>query len=225
MASLETRAFEGLGQFIVALALLIFLPAWSLSFWQGWVYWAVFSVSCIAITLYFLKYDPKLIERRLKAGPGAEKEKAQKIIQLVTSILFILLFILSGIDQRMGLSDIATAFVFISDILVIVGFIIVFFVFKGNSYTSATIETEKEQTVISTGPYRVVRHPMYAGALLLLLFTPLALNSYLAEIPAVLLCIMIVIRLLDEEKFLLKNLKGYKEYCAKTHYHLIPYIW
>jgi protein-S-isoprenylcysteine O-methyltransferase Ste14 len=225
MKSLKKRAYEGLGQFIIVLGILLFLPAWTLHFWQAWMYWLIFSISCILITVYFLKHDPHLIELRLKAGPGGEKEKNQKIIQSITGILFLALIILPGLDHRFLWSHVPTPIVLIADIFVALSFYIIFLVFRINSYTSAIIETGKNQKVITTGPYSIVRHPMYSGALFLMIGTPLALGSFWDLIIGILLCLMMAIRLLDEEKFLLKNLKGYKDYCHKTTYHLIPFIW
>ena len=225
MESLTKRAYTGLAQFIVALALFLFLPAFSFHFWQAWLYWVVFSVAIFLITYYFMKHDRGLIERRLNVGPAAEKEKSQKIIQAITSVLFILVLITPGIDHRFMWSSISQTVVWIAEVFVAVGFYIIFLVFKENSYTSSTIETDKNQKVITTGPYRVVRHPMYAGALVLFFATPFALGSYWALIPVTLMIGMLGVRLLDEEKFLNKHLKGYTAYCHKTRYHLIPFIW
>jgi protein-S-isoprenylcysteine O-methyltransferase Ste14 len=225
VSTLKQRTFTGLAQFVIALALFLFLPAWTLSFWQAWLYWFVFSIAILLITLYFFKYDKALIERRLNVGPGAEKEKTQKIIQAITSVLFILLLITPGIEQHFDKSTISPLFVWLADFFVLVGFYIIFLVFKANSFTSSIIETDKSQKVITTGPYKVVRHPMYSGALVLFLATSFALGSYWSLIPALLMIIMLGIRLLDEEKYLKKHLQGYTQYCLKTRYHLIPYIW
>lgn len=205
--------------------LFFFLPAWTLDFFQAWLFWLTFSIPTIAITLYLLQKDIRLLEFRTRQGPSAEKEISQKIIQVFASIFFILLLIVPGIDHRYHWSNVPFYLSIVGDVFVLLGFIIVFFVFKENSFASGVIETDREQKVITTGPYRIVRHPMYTGGLLLLLFTPLALGSYLALIFAFLLFVIIVIRLLYEEKFLLKNLPGYKEYCEQTRHRLIPFIW
>jgi len=223
--SLRKKAFEGLAQFLVALGALLFLPAWSLHYWQGWVFWLEFSVLVTLITAYFLKTDPALIERRLKAGPGAEKEKSQKVIQLFANILFILLIVFPALDHRFRWSHLGLALVVTGDLLVFFGLVIVFFVFKENSYTSGVIEVGEEQSVISTGPYRLVRHPMYAGAMLLIIGIPLALGSSWGMLFCVPLAAAIVWRLVEEEKYLRRNLPGYVEYCAKTHSRLIPGIY
>ncbi|MGH7203496.1 MAG: methyltransferase family protein [Candidatus Levyibacteriota bacterium] len=225
MNTLKQRTFTGATQFIIALGLFLFLPAWTVFFWQAWVYWFSFSIAIVLITLYFIKHDPKLIERRLNVGPGAEKEKNQKLIQTITSVLFILLLITPGIEHHFSKLTISPFFVWLGNLFVLVGFYIIFLVFKENSYTSSIIETDKSQKVITTGPYKRVRHPMYLGALVLFLATPFALGSYMAFIFVLLMIIMLGIRLLDEEKYLKKHLKGYTDYCHKTRYHLIPYIW
>ena len=177
------------------------------------------------ITLYFLKKDPSLIKSRLKAGPAAEQQKSQKIIQALASIFFILPFITASIDHRLGWSNVPTWIVLLGDVLVSVGLYIVFLVFRENTFTSATIEVRDEQKVISTGPYGVIRHPMYSGAFIMLLGIPLALGSWWAFIFVFLLFAAIVWRLLDEEKFLSINLPGYTSYHQKVRYRLIPFVW
>jgi protein-S-isoprenylcysteine O-methyltransferase Ste14 len=209
----------------VILALLLFLPAWSLHFWQAWIYWTLFSFAVLFLTLYFLKYDPALIERRMKAGPLAEQEKSQKIIQTIVVMLMCITFVIPGFDHRFHWSSVPTSAVMTADALVLVGFLIIFFVFKENSYAAGTVQVEAHQHVISTGPYRWVRHPMYVGAVFMFLATPVALGSFWALPPAFCLVGMIAIRLLEEEKYLTKNLCGYDAYRHKVRYRLIPYVW
>jgi protein-S-isoprenylcysteine O-methyltransferase Ste14 len=150
MKNLTGQAFLGLVQLVAMLAIFLFLPGWTLDYWQAWVFLAVFSVSVFLITLYFLKKDPSLIERRLKAGPSAEQERSQKIIQGLAAIFFILPFIVSSIDHRLGWSTVPTFVALLGDILVAVGLYIVFLVFRENTFTSATSEVTDEQKVIST---------------------------------------------------------------------------
>lgn len=222
---LEIRAYKGVVQFIFVFWIVIFLPAWSLYYWQGWIYFAIFSISILIITAYFLKHDRELIERRLKGGPGGEKEKSQKIIQTITAVIFISLTLFPGFDHRFLWSQVPPYISVAADVLVALGFYIIFLVFKENSFTSAIIETDKNQKVISTGPYKIIRHPMYGGAFILFLAAPVAMGSSWGVLFSLLLTIMMAVRLLDEEKFLKKNLKGYEEYCRKTPFHLIPFIW
>ncbi len=225
MNNLAVKSFIGLLQLVVTLAVLLFLPAWTFRYWEAWIFLAVFSVSVLIITLYFLQKDPKLIESRVSAGPTAEQQTSQKIIQVLASIFFILPFIISSLDHRFGWSNIPLYLAILGDVLVALGLFFVFLVFRENTFTSATIELRDEQQVISTGPYALVRHPMYAGAFLMLLGVPLALGSWWAFIPVFLLFAAIVWRLLEEEKFLEKNLQGYANYRQKVRYRLIPFIW
>jgi protein-S-isoprenylcysteine O-methyltransferase Ste14 len=221
----KRKAFAGLLFLLAILWLGLFVPAWSLSFWQAWVFWFIFSISTILVTFYLLKKDLRLLETRTKAGPTAEGQKSQKIIQMFASIFFICLVLIPGFDHRYHWSTVPVFLVITGDIFVLLGFIIVFLVFRENSYASGIIETDKEQKVITTGPYRIVRHPMYVGGLLLIFFMPLALGSYWALLFAFLLFVVIALRLVYEEKFLMQNLPGYEEYCKKTPYRLIPRIW
>jgi protein-S-isoprenylcysteine O-methyltransferase Ste14 len=162
---------------------------------------------------------------RVQAGPVAETQRSQQIIQGLASLFFIGLYIVPGLDFRFGWSNVQPGVSLLSDMLVALGFYFVFLVFRENSYTRATIDVSAGQKVITTGPYSIVRHPMYAGAMLIVIFTPLALGSWVAVPFSIPLILVIAARLLDEEKFLTANLEGYKEYCQKVHYHLLPLIW
>ena len=222
---LKIKTLFGFVQLIVMLGLFLFAPAWSFNFWQAWIYLIIFVVSTGVITIYLWKKDPKLLERRVKAGPKAEKEKTQKIIQLFASICFFALLVIPAFDHRSRWSNVPLYIVIVGDVLVALGFFLVFLVFKENTFAAATIEVFPDQKVITTGPYSMVRHPMYTGGLVMLSGTPLALGSWWGLLILVPLTLIIVWRLLDEEKFLYKNLPGYKEYCQKTRYRLIPLIW
>jgi len=178
MKDLNKKAFGGLLSLLISLAASLFLPAWTLYYWQAWIFLGVFSVSVLAITIYLIKKDPKLLERRINAGPGAEKEKSQKIIQFLASIAFIAVIVFPAIDHRFGWSTVPPYAVAAGDILVVLGLLVIFFVFKENTFTSAIIEVGSEQKIISTGPYAFVRHPMYTGGLIMLLGVPLALGSW-----------------------------------------------
>ena len=158
-------------------------------------------------------------------GPVEEKEKAQKIIQVFASIFFISILIVPSLDHRFGWSHVPVYIVIVGDILVVLGFFIVFLVFRENTFASATIEIATDQKVISTGFYSMVRHPMYSGALIMLFGTPLALGSWWGLLMLIPFVLIIILRLLGEEKFLSKNLPGYDEYCQKVRYRLIPLLW
>lgn len=215
----------GLVFLVLCLALVLFLSAGSFEFWQAWVFLAVWTISVLFITLYLIKYDQKLLASRVQAGPTAETQKIQKFIQSLASLFFIGLFVVPGLDFRFHWSSVPPVVSWISDGFVVLGFLIVFLVFKENSYTSAVIEVSDEQKVITTGPYAIVRHPMYAGAILLLLFTPLALGSWVALPFPLPLILVVVFRLIEEEKFLLAHLTGYPVYRQKVPYRLVPLIW
>lgn len=225
MNSLNTKAWLGLIFVAVAMGLLLFVPAGTVHYWQAWAYLFVFFGASLLITLYLMKKDPALLKRRLSAGPTAEKERSQKIIMLFASIGFIALLIVPALDYRFGWSTVPLYVVIVGDVLVAVGFYIIFLVYKVNTFTSATIEIAEDQKVVSTGPYALVRHPMYAGALLYCLGTPLALGSYWGLLAFLAMTPVLIWRLLDEERLLSRNLVGYTEYCARVRWRLIPGIF
>jgi protein-S-isoprenylcysteine O-methyltransferase Ste14 len=225
MNSLTRKSLIGLIQLQVAMALFLFLPAGSLSFWRGWVYWFLLSICVIAITLYFLKYDPHLIEGRLAAGPWAEQETSQKIIQAIAAVLFVAILIVPGLDYRFHWSQVPAAIVVLGDMLLVLSFAMIFFVFRENSYAASTIKVEAEQRAISTGPYRLVRHPMYSAALILFSATPLALGSAWGLIVAIPLVAVLIARLTGEERYLSAHLPGYDAYRQQVSYRLVPLVW
>jgi protein-S-isoprenylcysteine O-methyltransferase Ste14 len=225
MKDLNKKALGGLLFLVICLAVMLFLPAWTLDYWQAWTFLAVFSASVLAITVYLMKKDPKLLERRVNAGPGAEKEKSQRIVQFAAQIAFIAVIVFPSVDHRFAWSAVPPYIAVAGDVLVALGLLIVFFVFKENTFTSAIIEVGTEQKVISTGPYALVRHPMYIGGLVMLLGVPLALGSWWGLFTIIPITIVIVWRLLDEEKFLIKTLSDYSEYRNKVRYRLVPFIW
>jgi protein-S-isoprenylcysteine O-methyltransferase Ste14 len=225
MNKLIVRAFTGLFVFAVFLALTTFVPAWTINYWQAWLCLASFVLPTFAITLYLVKSDLELLERRLKAGSRAENEKSQKRIQFFTRFLFLLLFAIPAFDHRFGWSRVPTAASIIGDVLMFAGFAIIFAVFRENTYTSGIIEVAAGQKVISTGPYALVRHPMYSGALVMMFGIPPALGSWWGLLLLIPMAGGIVWRLLDEEKFLSANLPGYSEYLGKVRFRLLPAIW
>jgi len=225
MNTLNLRAIGGLLFLVIVMGAALFIPAGTLDYWQAWVFLAVFGVSVLAITLYLMRRDPQLLQRRVNAGPGAEQQTTQKIIQSIAQAAFILVFILPALDHRFKWSTVPAVVEVAGDILVAGGLLFVFFVFKENTFTSAVIEVGAEQKIVTTGPYALVRHPMYFGALVMLLGVPLALGSWWGILTLAPITLVIVWRLLDEEKFLAANLAGYPEYCNKVRYHLAPFIW
>ena len=225
MDNLNIKAFGGLVFLLLVMEALLFLPAGTLDYWQAWAFLSVFGISALAITVYLMKKDPKLLERRVYAGPTAEKETSQKIIQTLTAMSFIATLVAPALDHRFGWSTVLLSVVIAGDVLVALGFLIVFSVYKENTFASATIEVYADQKVISTGLYAVVRHPMYFGGLLIFVGIPLSLGSWWGLFGIALFMPMGVWRIVDEENFLSKNLPGYSEYKSKVRHRLIPFIW
>lgn len=225
MDDLTRRALAGLARFQIALALIIFLPAWSLAYWQGLLYWLLFGAACLAITLYFLKADPGLVARRMGAGPAAETEPRQKTIMWLASAALIALYLVSALDFCFRWSQVPAVVSLIGDLMVALGFYGIFVSFRANAYAAATVTVERDQPVIATGPYALVRHPMYAAALPLFLATPPALGSWFGLIPAAFVVAAIVWRLIDEETHLARALAGYADYRRKVRARLVPGIW
>lgn len=223
--NVSKKALIGWGRLALVIALLLFLPAWSLRFWQAWFYWMEFCGAVLIITAYFLKHDKNLVERRLRAGPGAETTTSQKIIQTVGGLFFCSLLVVPGFDHRFQWSGVPLRGVLIGHALVIASFVIVFVVFKENSYAASTVTAEADQQVISTGPYSFVRHPMYAGRVLTFMATPLALGSWWAFLVCIPLCGVVAVRLLNEEQYLSGRLPGYAAYRARVRYRLFPFFW
>lgn len=223
--SLGRRATEATVKFAAVLAVMIFAAAGSLSYWQGWLFLLNFSVWIAVTTAYFLKYDRALLEQRLHVGPGAEREPAQKRIQLFNSVVLIALFIGSALDYRFGWSDVPTPVVLLGNVLVAAGLYGCFVVLRQNSFASATVEIRGDQRVISSGLYGIVRHPMYAAVLVLFLGVPLALGSYWGLLAIPFAIAGLAARLLDEEKHLVRDLPGYDDYRRKVRYRLVPGLW
>jgi protein-S-isoprenylcysteine O-methyltransferase Ste14 len=219
------KATVGLAQLVAVIGVALFVPAGSVGFIEGWIFLAVFSGSSLAITLYLMKRDPALLERRTQAGPVAEKELSQKLIQGLASIAFLSTLVVPALDHRFRWSHVPMAAVIGGDVLVALGFLTVFLVFRANTFTSAVIEVAAEQRVIETGPYAIVRHPMYSGALVMFIGVPLALGSFVGLLTFVPFAATLVWRLLDEERFLSSRLTGYAAYRDKTRYRLVPRVW
>lgn len=210
----------------VILGLLLFVPAWTLDYWQAWLFIIVFMVSVNGIGLYLSLNDPALLERRKKFGPGTEESPAQKIIMSIAIVSMPALFIFCALDHRFGWSPVPTSVVLLGDVLVALGLLVNLLVFRENSFGGSTIETVEGQHVISTGPYALVRHPMYVGVLIMVAGIPLALGSWWGLVAILALDIPILMwRILDEERLLKRELAGYTAYTQQVHYRLVPYLW
>jgi protein-S-isoprenylcysteine O-methyltransferase Ste14 len=221
-ASLRRTIVTGAATVFLFLWLCFFLPAWTLNYWQAWVYLLVLWVPMIFIVSYLYKNEPELLIRRMRRG---EKQRTQKLIVALTWPFFLLAYILPGFDHRFHWSNVPISVTIISFILVLTSYLFIGLVFKTNSYASRIIEVAQGQQVITTGPYAIVRHPMYMGVLGFYIFSPMALGSYWAVIPALFITVTLVWRITGEEKELVANLEGYKEYTLKRKYRLVPGIW
>ena len=177
------------------------------------------------ITRYFLKVDPDFVERRMQIGPGAEPSKTQQVLQLLSGALACTLFLAAGFDHRLQGSDLPAPVVLVADGLLVFCMGITFRVFHTNRYAAGTVRVEVNQQVVSNGPYATIRHPLYLASILGFLATPFALGSLWTLPFGILLCVVVVIRLLDEERFLLEHLARYDDYCRHVRYRLIPYLW
>ena len=225
MTHLALRAWFALAALAVVMGLLLFIPAGTLRYWQAWVYLGIFFGASALTTAFLIHRDPALLERRMRGGPTAEKRTVERFIMGFVSIGFVALLVVPALDYRFGWSAVPVWAVSVGDLLVVLGFYFIFRVYRENTYTSATIEVAAGQTVISTGPYAIVRHPMYASALLYLTGTPLALASYWGLIPLAAMLPFLMWRLFDEERFLVENLPGYADYQQKVRHRLVPGVW
>jgi protein-S-isoprenylcysteine O-methyltransferase Ste14 len=208
----------------VIVGLVFFISAGTIHYWQAWVCLGVIALTNVPITLYMTK-NSVLLESRTKLGPAAEQRPIQKVIVSLMGIPVIAAFAVPPVDHRFGWSNVPSWLAIAGDILFAMSIWMLYRVYKENSFASATVEICKDQKVISTGPYAIVRNPMYASALVYFIGMSLALGSFWGLIPAVLMIPGFAWRLFDEEKFLATNLPGYTEYCARVRWHLVPGIF
>jgi protein-S-isoprenylcysteine O-methyltransferase Ste14 len=207
---------------LVTFGTLLFLPAGSFRFWQAWVYIGIMFLPGVLVFVYFYKRDPQLLERRSLLK---EKVPEQRRIMGVIYVTWLVALMLPGFDHRYGWSRLPLWLTVLSEVIVLSGYLTTFWVVKTNRFAARIIQVESGQEVISNGPYRVVRHPMYLGICIMWLFTPLALGSYFTLPAFALLIPLIVLRLLNEERVLRQELAGYTEYCSQTRFRLVPFVW
>jgi protein-S-isoprenylcysteine O-methyltransferase Ste14 len=222
---LNHKAFGRMLGLTISLAGLLFIPAWTLDYWQAWVFLAVFSLSMLGLTLYLIKSNPGLLDRRLNSRPSSEKSRKQKIIHSLVSSSLIVTAVLPAIDHRCAWSRVPACVVAAGDLLVALGVLIVGLAFKENPFASAIIEVGTGQKIISTGPYAFVRHPMYVGWVVTCWGIPLALGSWWALLLIIPVTLLMGWRLLDEEMFLAKDMPDYVAYQNKVRYRLVPFVW
>ncbi len=201
---------------------ILFVPAGTLAYWEAWVYLAILLIPMFFVFRYLLKNDPQLLERRMQMR---EREVAQQRIIKLSYLYFLLAFVLPGLDRRWGWSDVPPFVAIAADLLVMLGYGLFVLVLRENQYASRTVQVEQGQRVISSGPYALVRHPMYLGVSLMYLASPLAQGSYWALLPGLLIIPILVARIANEEKVLERDLNGYRGYEQSTRYRLLPGVW
>ncbi len=207
---------------LLFVVLLIFLPAGSLKFRNGWLFIGVLFTAMIIVLIWLLVKDPGLLAKRLKTK---EKEKPQKVYLVLSMIVLLFTFVIPGLDYRFHWSDVPVPVVLVSTVIMMAGYVIFFAVMRQNTYASRVIEIQEGQKLIDTGLYSLVRHPMYLGATILYVSAPLVLGSWYAFITAVFVPVLLIIRIMNEEKVLISGLKGYTDYMNKVKYRLIPFLW
>jgi len=223
--TLAARAWTALVALVMAMGLVLFVVAGSARYWPAWAYLVIFGGVSGILTLQLVERDRALLERRMRGGPTAERRPAQKLIMLGTSIGFIALLVVPALDHRFGWSAVPVTVVVVADVLVLLGFVLIGRVYRENTFSAATIQIAPNQTVVSTGPYAIVRHPMYVGGLLYLGATPLALGSYWGLIAFAAILPLLIWRILDEERYLARELPGYDDYERRVQYRLVPFVW
>lgn len=220
--ALRRKAYRLLGAAFLVLSVLFFGTAGTLAYWEAWVYLGVLLIPMAFALHYLLKNSPDLLERRFQ---HREREQTQKRLIASSWIYFLLSFGLPGLDHRFGWSSVPLAVVLAADLVVFLGYMLILRVFRENQFAARTVQVEDRQSVITTGPYAVVRHPMYVGVLMMYLLSPLALGSYWALLPAAAIVPMLVVRIQNEELVLERDLAGYAEYRLKTKHRLVPGVW
>jgi protein-S-isoprenylcysteine O-methyltransferase Ste14 len=219
---LARRAFLRSAIGVPLMLLAIFLPAGSLDYWQGWLFFSVILICGALSSRYFLRKDPRLVERRMKLK---EQRRAQRVIVPLVYGLITATIVAAATDHRLGWSANIPLLGVTGDLVVVVGFYLYFLVFRENSFAGSTIEISADQRVISTGPYAIVRHPLYVALTVTALGMPLALGSYWAALLVVPIAALLVWRLRDEEAYLVDDLPGYAEYEKQVRWRLIPGIY
>lgn len=219
---LKRTALARFGGGFVVVGALIFVPAGTLRWWEAWAFLATLFVPMALVAGYLLRNDPALLERRMKHG---EERAPQKAIVKATSALWLVTFVLPGLDRRFEWSSVPTWAVLAADALVLTGYGIFFLTMRENSYAARTIRVEEGQQVISSGPYAVVRHPMYVGLSLMMLAAPVALGSWWALFPALATPPSLMLRIADEERAMIAELPGYAEYRTRVRWRLVPGVW
>ncbi|HJT92723.1 MAG TPA: isoprenylcysteine carboxylmethyltransferase family protein [Mycobacterium sp.] len=210
---------------LVFFAVPLFWTAGTFDYWQAWVFIAVFAATSFGPSVYWALRRPDILRRRMRSGPTAETRTVQKVATVGIIAMVIAVLVVSALDHRFGWSQVPTPVVIAGDVLVAIGLGMSMLVVAQNNYAAATITVEAEQPVVDTGLYGLVRHPMYVGALIMMVGMPLALDSYWGLVTLVPGVAALVLRIVDEEKMLRQDLAGYNDYTQKVHYRLVPGVW
>ena len=199
-----------------------FVSAGTLRYWHAWTFIAILFIPMFFVLFYLLRNDPALLERRMRTR---EKEQHQKLLIKLSTLTTVAAYVIPGLDYRFKWSTVPIALVVIADIVIFAAYIFFFLVLRENSYAGRVVEVERDQTVISTGPYAFVRHPMYVSVLVLFFFSPIALGSFWSMIAMVPIIPVLILRIRNEEKLLIRELSGYKDYMQRVRYRLLPKVW
>ena len=223
---MDTKLFlQALSKFLIGLiiiCMLLFIPAGTLDYPNGWLFMALLFIPMFFAGIIMLFKSPDLLRRRLNAK---EEEDEQKTVILVSGIIFLLAFILAGLNFRFRWFKLPTLVIIIASAIFLLAYIMYAEVLRENEYLSRTVEVSEDQKVVDSGLYGIVRHPMYTSTIFLFLSMPLVLDSIFSFIVMLVYPIIIIFRIRNEEKVLENELIGYKEYKEKVKYKLIPYLW
>lgn len=207
---------------ILMIGLLLFLPAGTFKFWNGWLLMGLLFIPMFLVMIGLFLKNKSLLEKRIN---GKEKESTQKLVILFTLIIFIVSFVVAGLDFRYNFSRLPNIVVGIGSVILVLSYLLYVEVLRENTFLSRSVEVQKDQKIIDTGLYGLVRHPMYMATTLLYLSFPLVLGSLISFLLFLPFPFLLVIRIKNEEKVLEKGLKGYKDYQKKVKYRMIPFIW
>jgi protein-S-isoprenylcysteine O-methyltransferase Ste14 len=219
---LAATGFSRLLSMPLLLGAVLFGAAGTFDYWEAWLYLAVLFVPMAALLIYLMKKAPDLLERRMRLK---EQSSRQRWVIGLSILLFFVVYALPGLDRRYGWSAVSTPVVWLADLLVVLGYGLFALVLRENRYAARTVTVDQGQQVITTGPYALVRHPMYLAMSLLFIASPVGLGSWWAALPALALPVLLVPRIQNEEALPSKELPGYQEYMEKTSYRLIPGLW
>jgi len=224
-AKTDAKILASLLALLLVMAGMIFAAAGTLQYWQAWLFLLVYAGASLLGTIDLMRRDRALLRRRMKGGPFAEKEPIQRLIMSIVSVAFIGLLLVPALDHRFGWSRMPSLAAIGGDLLVVLGYAGILRVFRENSFSAATVEVVPDQTVISTGPYAIVRHPMYAAATVLMAGIPIALGSWWGLAVLAAIVPVLIWRLVHEERVLAEQLPGYRYYLSRVRWRLVPKIW